>query len=96
MTPRENYLRAVRFEKPDYIPMSFHINAACWHHYDQEQLKDLIEEHKLNEKCAVLFSTVYGKVKPSELAKWILGSKTSVTMQVPLHKEIWGPDERGV
>lgn len=27
--------------------MNFHINAACWQHYDQEQLFDLIEEHPL-------------------------------------------------
>lgn len=63
---------------------------------DFDWAQTLIERHKLAEKCAVLFSTAYGKVKPAELAKWILGSKASVTMQVPLHKEIWGPDERGV
>lgn len=26
--------------------MSFHINAACWHHYDQDVLQDLMEEHR--------------------------------------------------
>jgi len=45
MTPRENTLRAIRFGRPDHIPMSFHINAACWHHYDQNALQDLMEEH---------------------------------------------------
>lgn len=39
---RENMLRAIRFEQPDHIPMSFHINAACWHHYDQSALQDLV------------------------------------------------------
>ena len=47
MNQRENMLRTIRFERPDYIPMSFHINAACWQHYDQEQLLDLIEDHPL-------------------------------------------------
>ena len=42
----DNYTRAIRFEHPDYIPMSFHINAACWHHYPKEALWDLMEEHK--------------------------------------------------
>jgi uroporphyrinogen decarboxylase len=46
MTYRENILKSIRFETPEHIPMSFHINAACWHHYDQEALKDLMEEHK--------------------------------------------------
>ena len=42
---RENLLKAIRFEKPDYIPMTFHINAACWNHYDQNALLDLMEAH---------------------------------------------------
>jgi uroporphyrinogen decarboxylase len=45
MTDRDNLLKAIRFETPDYIPMLFHINSACWNHYDQEALKDLIEAH---------------------------------------------------
>ena len=43
----DNYTRAIRFERPDHIPMSFHINAACWHHYPKDALFDLMEEHKL-------------------------------------------------
>ena len=45
MSKRDNILKSVRFEYPDYIPMSFHINAACWHHYDQNTLQDLMEAH---------------------------------------------------
>lgn len=44
---RDNLLRAIRFGRPDYIPMSFCINGACWHHYDQERLQDLMESHPL-------------------------------------------------
>jgi uroporphyrinogen decarboxylase len=47
MTYKENFLRCVRFKTPEYIPMSFHINDACWHQYDQEALKDLMVSHKL-------------------------------------------------
>ena len=43
----DNFTKAVRFECPDHIPMQFHINASCWHHYDKESLWDLMEEHKL-------------------------------------------------
>lgn len=42
---KDNYLRTVHFDTPDYIPMTFHINDACWHHYDQQQLFDLMEAH---------------------------------------------------
>ena len=43
----DNFLKAYRFERPDYIPMRFSINNACWHHYPREALWDLMEEHKL-------------------------------------------------
>ena len=42
----DNFTKAARFEHPDYIPMTFAINKACWHHYDKEALFDLMEEHK--------------------------------------------------
>ena len=42
----DNYTRVVRFERPDYIPMTFSINNSCWHHYPKEALFDLMEEHK--------------------------------------------------
>lgn len=47
MTPRENVLRAVRFERPDYIPMSFSISAGCWNHYPQDALQELMADHPL-------------------------------------------------
>lgn len=42
-----NTLRAIRFERPDHIPMKFSINASCWSNYPREALFDLMEEHKL-------------------------------------------------
>jgi uroporphyrinogen decarboxylase len=44
---RDNILRAIRFEAPESIPMHFHVNPACWHHHDQDALKDLMEAHPL-------------------------------------------------
>lgn len=45
MTKKENMLRTIRFERPDYIPMTFAINNACFHQYDQDALQDLMESH---------------------------------------------------
>ncbi|MBE6964414.1 MAG: hypothetical protein E7441_00045 [Ruminococcaceae bacterium] len=42
----ENFTKAVRFEKPDFIPVNFVINDACWHHYPKDALWNLMEEHK--------------------------------------------------
>ena len=43
----DNFTKAVRFERPDRIPMTFSINSAYWNTCDKEQLFDLMEEHKL-------------------------------------------------
>lgn len=43
---RKNILKAIRFERPDFIPMTFHINDACWQYYPQDDLSELIESHK--------------------------------------------------
>ncbi|MFI3213427.1 MAG: uroporphyrinogen decarboxylase family protein [Eubacteriales bacterium] len=51
MTPRENALKAIHFDIPDYIPASVRINDSCWHAYPQEFLLEQIEKHPL------LFST---------------------------------------
>jgi uroporphyrinogen decarboxylase len=42
----KNLLKAIHFERPDYIPMTFHINDACYNAYPQAELFDLMEEHK--------------------------------------------------
>ncbi len=47
MTQRENMLKAIRFEHPDWIPMNFAINAACWNAYPQDALFGLMETHPL-------------------------------------------------
>ncbi|MCP4376857.1 MAG: hypothetical protein GY794_11855 [bacterium] len=44
---RDDVLRAVRFEKPQRIPMTFHINDACWGYYRQDALQELIASHPL-------------------------------------------------
>ena len=47
MTERENIRKAICFDHPDHIPMTFSINAACWKAYPQEALCELIERHPL-------------------------------------------------
>lgn len=47
MNDGERYIRTVRFESPDRIPMVYHINPSCWQHYDQDALQDLQEAHPL-------------------------------------------------
>ncbi|MBN1868832.1 hypothetical protein JW916_16255 [Candidatus Sumerlaeota bacterium] len=45
MSRRENLLRAVRFESPDYIPMRFRIHPTCWMFYPPDALHELMCSH---------------------------------------------------
>ncbi|NLM77580.1 MAG: hypothetical protein GX173_05775 [Ruminococcaceae bacterium] len=44
---KENIIRAIRFERPDYIPVNFSINDACWQAYEHDLLFELMETHPL-------------------------------------------------
>ena len=45
MSTRMNLLKAIHFDYPDSIPMVFHVNDSCWHHYNKEELYSLLASH---------------------------------------------------
>jgi 7-carboxy-7-deazaguanine synthase len=53
---------------------------------------EVLREHRLTERCQVLFSPVFGKLQPRQLAEWILRDHLPVRMQVQLHKILWGEE----
>ena len=55
-----------------------------------------INDHQITRRCPVLLGPAHGRVEASELASWILESGLPVRLQVQLHKQLWGPDARGV
>lgn len=63
---------------------------------DYEYAVSAIRRFDLSDKCPVLFSPVFGRIPPSELAGWILKDKLDVRLSLQLHKIIWPESERGV
>lgn len=61
---------------------------------DYEWSRDLMRAERLNEHCEILFSPVWGRLPPKDLAEWILADRLPVRMQMQLHKLLWG-EERG-
>jgi 7-carboxy-7-deazaguanine synthase len=61
---------------------------------DYEWSRAKLREHDLAARCEVLFSPVFGRLLPRDLADWILADRLPVRMQVQLHKLLWG-EERG-
>lgn len=63
---------------------------------DFDWAEEAIREHALDRRFVVLLSCVFGKVRPIELAEWLLDARLQVRMQLQYHKYIWAPDARGV
>jgi len=89
-------------------PGSFMQENLQWLREDWDELKfvvsgkedfssalDFITEHKLG-KHRLLFSPVWGKVNPAELADWIKSTGLPLRLNLQLHKLIWDSDRRGV
>ena len=47
-------------------------------------------QHRLFERCPVLFSPVQGQLDPALLAQWILDDRLPLRFQLQLHKLLWG------
>ena len=61
---------------------------------DYEWARAMVAEHRLAERCEVLFSPSYAQVAPRELADWIVTDRLPVRFQMQLHKQLWG-EEKG-
>jgi 7-carboxy-7-deazaguanine synthase len=60
---------------------------------DYDWAREVLDGRALRGRCEILFSPVYGKLAPRDLAEWILGDRLPVRMQVQLHKYLWGEEQ---
>lgn len=57
---------------------------------------DIIRKYDLAGKTGnLLFSPVWDRVDPAQLAQWVVDCNLPVRMQIQMHKVLWG-DKRGV
>ena len=61
---------------------------------DYEWARAMVAEHRLAERCEVLFSPSKTELEPRELADWIVAARLPVRLQMQLHKLLWN-DEPG-
>ncbi len=63
---------------------------------DLEKTLNIINEYKLIDKTNIYISTVYGKIDLDDTVNWMKDNKlNNVTLQLQLHKIIWG-NKKGV
>lgn len=59
---------------------------------DYHWATEVLKEHRLTERCTVLFSPVQGSLLPDTLAEWVVRDRLSVRFQLQLHKVLWGAE----
>jgi 7-carboxy-7-deazaguanine synthase len=63
---------------------------------DYEYCKKIIFENSLVERCGVLLSAVYGRIKPEKIIGWMLKDRIDARFQLQMHKHVWPADKKGV
>jgi 7-carboxy-7-deazaguanine synthase len=61
---------------------------------DYEWARVVVDEHRISERCEVLFSPSKSELDARELADWIVTDRLPVRFQMQLHKLLWN-DEPG-
>lgn len=57
---------------------------------DYDWSREFLTQHRLPERCQILFSPSFGQLPPVQLADWILADRLQVRFQLQLHKVLWG------
>jgi 7-carboxy-7-deazaguanine synthase len=77
------------------VPGQDEIKFVLLDRVDYDYAKDIIARHELAGRFTLLFSAVHGKLKPAELAEWIIEDRLPVKFQLQLHKFIWPGETKG-
>jgi len=93
-TPLSGEAAKNRYENIDHLTPIDQVKLVIGDRNDYEWARAVVEKYRLNERCSVLFSPVFGSIEPRQLAEWILEDRLPVRFQMQLHKILWG-DEAG-
>lgn len=89
-TPGSGEEQRNRLENIQFINAQDQIKFVICDEQDYVWSRAMLQQHKLNERCEVLFSPSYEQLAATDLADWILRDALPVRMQMQLHKLLWG------
>lgn len=94
-TPGSGEVARNRWENVDFLSLHDQLKFVICSREDYEWARFKVDELALTGKVSdVFFSPCHGKVKPVELAEWILADNLPVRFQLQMHKLLWN-DEPG-
>lgn len=88
-TPASGEVEKNRWDNLPLLTRHDEIKFVLCDEGDYQWARQVIAQHRLGEKCEVLFSPAHGALDATQLAEWILRDRLAVRMQVQLHKILW-------
>ncbi len=88
-TPASGEAAKNRWENLPLLTQHDEIKFVICDENDYRWAKQILQQHHLGDKCAVLFSPAHGALDANRLAEWMLRDRLPVRMQVQLHKILW-------
>jgi 7-carboxy-7-deazaguanine synthase len=93
-TPGSAEVERNRWENLPLLTAHDQIKFVICGREDYEWSREVLREHRLHERCDVLFSPSKDQVSARDLADWIVADRLPVKFQMQLHKILWN-DEPG-
>ena len=93
-TPGSGESAKNRFANVEHLTAHDQVKFVVCDRVDYEWSKQMTAEHRLTERCEVLFSPSAQQLPARQLADWIVADRLPVRFQIQLHKYLWG-DEPG-
>ena len=88
-TPASGEVDKNRWENLEYLTQHDEIKFVLCDESDYNWARGILTQHKLAEKCTVLFSPAQGSLSAMHLADWVLRDRLPVRFQLQLHKMLW-------
>ena len=88
-TPASGEAEKNRWENLPLLNQHDEIKFVLCDENDYRWAKQALQQHRLAEKCEVVFSPAHGTLNATQLAEWILHDRLEVRMQLQLHKLLW-------
>jgi 7-carboxy-7-deazaguanine synthase len=95
-TPGSGEVEANIWSNVDRLKTTDEVKFVICDRNDFDWAVRVVRDHRLTDRCPVLFSAAFGQVNPTDLAAWILESHIPVRLQLQQHKILWDPSARGV
>lgn len=96
-TPSSGESGSNLYKNYDFITPADEVKFVISDREDYDFSRKIIREYDLSSKTQnLLFSPVWDKITPQQLATWMIADRPAARLQLQMHKLIWGPDKTGV